>query len=198
MGWKVNNFLLRGRLEFILGGICDIRDTNGEVVCDSNGKIIQNMGYTNTGEQQWSMSMPFTWGPPLTQWRGQQRQILSVILLVSGDKTDQMMLFVQGKLKQKQKSVRIPKALFLLYCTEVNLIQLTRSVPLRGCPKLEGYSYVMVKKASLWQILGSTRGHPLSKQAHCSSREVSAYGCLQYRVSVIQEYLYRFCLSQSS
>ena len=36
MVWKVNNFLLRGSLEVILAFICDIHNTNGEVVCGIN------------------------------------------------------------------------------------------------------------------------------------------------------------------
>ena len=37
MGWTVNNLLLRGSLEGIMEGISYIHDTNGDVVCVSNG-----------------------------------------------------------------------------------------------------------------------------------------------------------------
>ena len=37
MGWKVNSFLLIGSLEGILEDICDIKNTNGDVVCGING-----------------------------------------------------------------------------------------------------------------------------------------------------------------
>ena len=37
MGWAVKHFSLRGSLEGILEGIGYIRNTNGEVVCGSNG-----------------------------------------------------------------------------------------------------------------------------------------------------------------
>ena len=37
MGWTVNYFFLVGSLGAILEGIGDICDTNGEVVCVSNG-----------------------------------------------------------------------------------------------------------------------------------------------------------------
>ena len=38
MVWNVNNLLLRGILEGIIEGICDICNANGEVVGGSNGK----------------------------------------------------------------------------------------------------------------------------------------------------------------
>ena len=37
MGWTVNNLLLIGSLEVILEGVGNIYDTNGEVICESNG-----------------------------------------------------------------------------------------------------------------------------------------------------------------
>ena len=36
MGQIVNNFLIRS-LEGILEGVCEIRNTNGDLVCGSNG-----------------------------------------------------------------------------------------------------------------------------------------------------------------
>ena len=60
--------------------------------------IIRSVGDASTGEEYWSNSMPFTWGPQLTQWHWQQWQILSLIFLVDGAKTDQGMRIVMGRL----------------------------------------------------------------------------------------------------
>ena len=65
---------------------------------------------------------------------------------MDGDKTDQGMRVVLVKLERGKGSVKIPKALFLLYFENAPLIQLTRTVTLRDWPKLEGLSGVMVEK----------------------------------------------------
>ena len=78
--------------------------------------IIRSVGDASTGEEYWSNSMPFTWGPQLTQWHWQQWQILSLIFLVDGDKTYQGMRIVLGRLSRGKGSVRSPKALFLSHC----------------------------------------------------------------------------------
>ena len=53
MGWKVNNLLLRGRLEGILESIGEICNINGEGVGISNEKTIWSGGAVSNGEENW-------------------------------------------------------------------------------------------------------------------------------------------------
>ena len=44
----------------------------------------------------------------------------------------------------------------------------------------------------------SNRRRHLSNKARCTSRDLSAYGCLRARLGIAEEDLARFCLSQIS
>ena len=142
--------------------------------------------------------MPFSWGPPLSQWSRQQWQIFSLIFLVYGAKTYRRTRGVLDNFVQGKGAGRRTKELLLPYFIEGSLIQFTWSVSVRDWTKLEGLSRVMMNKTSCWWMVGSKRGWPWSKKARCYSRQVSSDGCLQSMVSVTEEYISRFCLSCSS
>ena len=94
--------------------------------------------------------------------------------------------------------MRRPKALFLSYFTYAPLIQLNRSDTLRDLPNFEGLSGFVENKTSLWWMIGYKWGRYWPKKARCSSREVSADGCLWVRASITEEDLVHVCLSRSS
>ena len=71
---------------------------------------------------------------------------------------------VLGKFAQVKGAVRIPKDMFLSYCVNAPLIQLSCSGPLRACTKFEGLSGVVVDKNSFGWRSGYKRGLPWSKR----------------------------------
>ena len=66
--------------------------------------------------------------------------------MISGARTEHSMRVVLGRFAGRKVTVRILKALFLLYCEKAPFIQLTWPVPLRAWQKLEGSTGVVVEK----------------------------------------------------
>ena len=69
-----------------------------------------------------------------------------------------------GKFLHVKGAARTPKYLFLYYCTNASIIQLTQLNPLRYWLKLEDFSGVVVKKTSWWRMVGSKRGRKRAKE----------------------------------